>query len=627
MRHFALFLGAGVSVDHPSNAPTWNQLRDTILDTLVKETIRRSLVLSKELFKSEKLYQSEAFRNELIETTFSNTSVLEAKSVDAEWAIRTGNADKMHFKDSFAFKEPLIRKRTVEKIETIRSPETLFQVLRNNLDNLEQIQTLIKSVNTGFPNQNHHAIAWAVAERGLNYIVTTNFDTYIERALQNRGLQKDKDFSVIANPHDLLSFAKGDNRANNAYILKIHGCVSDANTLKLALEDIKYFPEPSLIQALTKVLRQHCVIYWGYSARDPDILPKLIVEMRKSPLTLFGTLGSSEISAELKEEAQYNRRLQIVHASSSILVDWVSLFGMPDSELSRPDRAPKKPCKTNDFSDVVLKWVRDLSDSQLLGCLGDLYTYLGASQASQVLHEARLSLNDLSSRSLAERNSRLKEFNIRLSLAEAYYTRWSCEGKGEWRNAAIKNYSKCMEITQHDSDIPTKLKSRLLLDILQVEFDIEKRRDIFKRLKLLPIGEEIKTTLEILKILAWDHVNLDWMEQAQVYVTEAIERLHVAADCEAYLIFLRDFLFLLGKIRKSLGDVTAWQNLREQEKAFLNTREEFQDIVLSEKIAFESRREYTAILLFLIASRIESSGRSELAQEWYSMADCIRKSR
>lgn len=110
------------------------------------------------------------------------------------------------------------------------------------------------------PNNNHYALAELAGQGKISAIITTNFDTLIERAFFNRNIP----YRVIISDKDFQSYRDGGSCA----ILKIHGSVSaqisliDTITQKMkGLSDDKR-------DCLKKLFGKHTVCVLGFSGDD-----------------------------------------------------------------------------------------------------------------------------------------------------------------------------------------------------------------------------------------------------------------------------------------------------------------------------------------------------------------------
>jgi hypothetical protein len=113
--------------------------------------------------------------------------------------------------------------RKLSTSDATRSPEevmeTYYFVLQDKLFDLFQL------LNEGTPNANHRIIAKLAKAGKLQSVLTTNFDEFIERALEEEGVL----YQVICTTEEFKIFM--DNGCRGFAILKIHGTVSRPDTI------------------------------------------------------------------------------------------------------------------------------------------------------------------------------------------------------------------------------------------------------------------------------------------------------------------------------------------------------------------------------------------------------------
>ncbi len=77
----------------------------------------------------------------------------------------------------------------------------------------------------GEPNTNHILIAKLAKKGHLKTIFTTNFDLLIEKALENEGLKRDKDFEVYSDEEQFSRIDFDDIGNKPIRVFKIHGSI------------------------------------------------------------------------------------------------------------------------------------------------------------------------------------------------------------------------------------------------------------------------------------------------------------------------------------------------------------------------------------------------------------------
>ncbi|MFZ7132626.1 MAG: SIR2 family protein [Eubacteriales bacterium] len=130
--------------------------------------------------------------------------------------------------------------------------------------NPDQQDFLKKSLNDHDIGESHKGIAELARREIIRAVITTNFDHYIEKALEERGLE----VQVISTEEDLKN-SEPLIQCKSVRIYKPHGnlgCGKLKNTPK-DLESLPQLTENELI----KVMSEHGVIVLGYSGRDKGI--------------------------------------------------------------------------------------------------------------------------------------------------------------------------------------------------------------------------------------------------------------------------------------------------------------------------------------------------------------------
>lgn len=150
--------------------------------------------------------------------------------------------------------------------------EAFIESLSKSHDVLNMISDVFRG---GFPNRNHLLLARLAKDDFVSQIVTTNFDLLIERALEQLGCTKGKDFDVYFTEADFL---KSDSPCRVA-LLKIHGSAHNVESMRITLSQVSsHRLAPGLIEALKRFLCQESggILVIGYNASDDfDINPAL----------------------------------------------------------------------------------------------------------------------------------------------------------------------------------------------------------------------------------------------------------------------------------------------------------------------------------------------------------------
>lgn len=122
-----------------------------------------------------------------------------------------------------------------------------------------------RSLEDGTPNANHQWIAAAARAGFLRFVVTTNFDLFIERALEAMKVS----FKVYRTIDEFDGF--GDEREAQVHLLKLHGCLSVPSTITATVEQEAIGLDPAKARAMDRLLPSRWLVAWGYSGADLKI--------------------------------------------------------------------------------------------------------------------------------------------------------------------------------------------------------------------------------------------------------------------------------------------------------------------------------------------------------------------
>lgn len=138
-------------------------------------------------------------------------------------------------------------------------PEMLFSYLyRRNAP--AAFAAIREALSSGAFNPLHHFCAQVIRRRGA--VITTNFDTLIEAALESCSIPYHRSVRT--------------SRVRNAVLFKIHGSIDDPASLALTIEQVGAGLGPERSRTLNKLVRGRILLVLGYSGNDQlDILPVL----------------------------------------------------------------------------------------------------------------------------------------------------------------------------------------------------------------------------------------------------------------------------------------------------------------------------------------------------------------
>jgi len=125
--------------------------------------------------------------------------------------------------------------------------ESIFEIIkiRSQVDVIKMVEEIFSA---NKPNCNHRFLARLLSEEKCCYIITTNFDILIEKALEVKQHPK---------------------------IMHLHGSISDPDSIRVLLHQIGWGLPEEIQERLKEVLKNKAVIFVGWSGNDFDIIPIL----------------------------------------------------------------------------------------------------------------------------------------------------------------------------------------------------------------------------------------------------------------------------------------------------------------------------------------------------------------
>lgn len=202
-----LFVGAGISINPPAGLPNWHDLRDWTLEAVASQS--------------------------------TNLQSLLPKLTELDMIGSPGR-----------------KGMTPELVASVISG-----VCPGYFDSLNVLDE-------GSPNENHLSIA-LLAKLGLvRYIVTTNFDLFIEKALE----QQQVEFAVYRTDEEFARFPLGlDFIPQHVCLFKIHGCLSQPSSIIATVEKQAVGLSGQQLLLLKWLQRKYTFVFWGYSGWDLKI--------------------------------------------------------------------------------------------------------------------------------------------------------------------------------------------------------------------------------------------------------------------------------------------------------------------------------------------------------------------
>lgn len=219
-----------------------------------------------------------------------------------------------------------VSKLDAEKILNSNLPfESFVQTLKDEVS----VDNILDIFSKGEPNTNHKFIAGLIKKGLVKTTLTTNFDTLIEKALNDLGLIEGSDFQVYSTESQ---FQDIDWQSDIVKIIKIHGCVTNKKEMAITLELVA---KGSNIQNKNKIVSSFFsksinpnILLLGYSCSDLfDISPQIesIEKDRSQILFLEHVFTESEYKIEEVSKKSYKNPFidyngQRVYINADVLI-------------------------------------------------------------------------------------------------------------------------------------------------------------------------------------------------------------------------------------------------------------------------------------------------------------------
>lgn len=223
-----LFVGSGISKRYLYNYPSWKELLEISFSKFDSDTFHYQKHLDECKRKNMSEFDTNVYMGTLIESEF-NTAFFDRKiklgignSKNPSWVKRGISPYKMFLADYF-------KKQRLNKKADL-------------LDELESFKQLKNKVSA---------------------IITTNYDAFLEKYVFP------DDYKVFVHQYELFS----DDSYNIAEIYKIHGSISDAESIIITQNDYAQFKDTRklIVAKMLTLFAESPIIFMGYSLTDEDV--------------------------------------------------------------------------------------------------------------------------------------------------------------------------------------------------------------------------------------------------------------------------------------------------------------------------------------------------------------------
>ena len=272
---------------------------------------------------------------------------------------------------------PVQHKDIADKLVTTdasRTPEEIMETYYFVLQ--DKLFSLFEVLETGEPNANHKIIAKMAKIGKLKSVLTTNFDVFIERALEEDCVP----YKVICTDEEFRDFYR--NGCNSFAVLKIHGTIRRPRTIVAVANHYKSSKGFGGWKAtvMHHYIKNFPTIFWGYSGWD--FMHENYQEFWKAAgnigetiyfMTQKGSRGGPSISKLVGRHV--GKRLVIgegtlpdIACSITNMFDPKGAQSITDFHHSFDEIAVRKKIETKQKI-FVSEWVHGISKPQLLALL------------------------------------------------------------------------------------------------------------------------------------------------------------------------------------------------------------------------------------------------------------------
>ena len=440
------------------------------------------------------------------------------------------------------------------------------------------LSRLLKIFNSGLPNKNHILLAHLIKNGYIRELMTTNFDSKIEEALEKPlatggyGGKKGIDFRVFSKESEFLKLNCSSKKL--PIILKVHGTLEDRESIRATLESVS---KREMREARTQILRyffqesEHDILILGYSVSDEfDINP--VLRSLKSQNRIFIIKHMRKDSNEkpriysLADPFQSFKGI-IIKCNTDEVVDYIW------------NKFVKKTCEktvvTEDWTHIMEEWAQSLHEWQRLFLMGLIFENIYDYSNAEKLYKESLSISKTSG----------NQSNMCRSLHQLATIKTK---SGKYAEAR-KRYTESLQIKKQLKDqhaIATSLYELGNLSYLRGQY--EEAEDLFKQ--SLIIFDELNTqsrkasSLNGLAMIQTERGDYDEAEKVYTQSLQIFQNLGEQSN-------IGFTLFQLARIQQEQG------NYEEAEKKYIQSSEVFQ------KIGNESERVSSIGQLALIQSK------------------------
>lgn len=171
-----------------------------------------------------------------------------------------------------------------EEIDLLLNDKIPFELFMQTLIEHSESEKLFELFEIGEPNTNHFFLAELAKKGKLDCIVTTNFDTLLEKAFSIKGVT----YKVFDTEE---SFGSIESENGTTSIIKIHGSIENrlqmAVTLKRVAGKRLFAARKKVITDIMQMNSEGCLLVLGYSCSDYFDINPIIEDIKHKNKILF----------------------------------------------------------------------------------------------------------------------------------------------------------------------------------------------------------------------------------------------------------------------------------------------------------------------------------------------------
>jgi len=180
-----------------------------------------------------------------------------------------------------------------------------FEVFLRLFTNIigESSVEMLKILESGKPNFNHLFMAQLAYNNLSPMVITTNFDSLLEKALYYYGVN---DFDFLYNNNDFKNFQK---KGNAFKVIKLHGSLKNKvgkksyDSVFISINQVGKVVPKAKQETLKYILKNYHIVFMGYSGMDDfDLLPIFLTTKSNKSIYWINHKIKSPLSFILADE-------------------------------------------------------------------------------------------------------------------------------------------------------------------------------------------------------------------------------------------------------------------------------------------------------------------------------------